>query len=34
MREIEPNDRRANIIGIDLGLTEVRVARFNEAGVP
>jgi molecular chaperone DnaK len=34
MREIEPDDRRANIIGIDLGLTEVRVARFNEAGMP
>ena len=32
MREIEHSDRAANIIGIDLGTTEVRVARFNEAG--
>jgi len=34
MREIEHNDRSANIIGIDLGNTETRVARFNEAGKP
>ena len=34
MREIEHSDRPANIIGIDLGATEVRVARFNEAGRP
>ena len=32
MREIEQSYRTANIIGIDLGTTEVRVARFNEAG--
>ncbi len=32
MREIEQSNRAANIIGIDLGTTEVRVARFNEAG--
>ena len=32
MREIEHSHRTANIIGIDLGTTEVRVARFNEAG--
>ncbi len=32
MREIEYTCRSANIIGIDLGTTEVRVARFNEAG--
>jgi len=32
MREIEHSDRPANIIGIDLGTTETRVARFNEAG--
>jgi molecular chaperone DnaK len=34
MREIEQSYRTANIIGIDLGATEVRVARFNEAGKP
>lgn len=34
MREIEHSDRPANIIGIDLGATEVRVARFNEGGRP
>ena len=34
MREIEHSDRPANIIGIDLGTTETRVARFNEAGKP
>ena len=34
MREIEHNDRPANIIGIDLGTTEVRVARFNLVGLP
>jgi molecular chaperone DnaK len=34
MREIEQSDRPANVIGIDLGATEVRVARFNEAGKP
>ena len=34
MREIEHSDRPANIIGIDLGTTEVRVARFNEQGKP
>lgn len=34
MREIEHIDRPANIIGIDLGNTETRVARFNEAGKP
>ena len=32
MREIEDIYPSANIIGIDLGTTEVRVARFNEAG--
>ena len=32
MREIEHSGRPANIIGIDLGTTETRVARFNEAG--
>ena len=31
MREIEHSGRPANIIGIDLGTTETRVARFNEA---
>lgn len=34
MRETEHSSRPANIIGIDLGTTEVRVARFNEAGLP
>lgn len=34
MREIEPSGRAANVIGIDLGTTETRVARFNEAGKP
>ncbi len=34
MREIEDIYRSANVIGIDLGTTEVRVARFNEAGKP
>jgi len=34
MREIVHSDRAANIIGIDLGTTEVRVARFNEQGKP
>ena len=34
MREIEHSGRPENIIGIDLGTTEVRVARFNEAGKP
>ncbi len=34
MREIEPDDRRTNIIGIDLGMTEVRVARFDGSGMP
>ena len=34
MREIEQSYRTANIIGVDLGTTEVRVARFNEAGKP
>ena len=34
MREIEHGNRASNIIGIDLGITEVRVARFNEAGKP
>ena len=32
MQEIDHRCRAANIIGIDLGTTEVRVARFNEAG--
>jgi molecular chaperone DnaK len=32
MREIEDIYRFANMIGIDLGTNEVRVARFNEAG--
>ena len=32
MRENEHSGRPANIIGIDLGTTETRVARFNEAG--
>jgi molecular chaperone DnaK len=32
MREIEHSGRPANIIGIDIGTTETRVARFNEAG--
>jgi molecular chaperone DnaK len=34
MREIEHSGSLANIIGIDLGTTETRVARFNEAGKP
>ena len=34
MREIEHNDKPANIIGIDLGMTETRLARFNECGKP
>jgi molecular chaperone DnaK (HSP70) len=34
MREIVHSQRPANIIGIDLGTTEVRVARFNEQGKP
>jgi molecular chaperone DnaK (HSP70) len=34
MREIEHSDRAANIIGIDLGTTETRVARFAENGLP
>ena len=34
MREIEHSDKPANIIGIDLGMTETRVARFNECGKP
>jgi molecular chaperone DnaK (HSP70) len=34
MREIVHSDRPANIIGIDLGTAEVRVARFNEQGKP
>ena len=34
MREIEHSDRPANIIGIDLGTTETRVARFAENGLP
>lgn len=34
MREFEHSDRPANIIGIDLGTTETRVARFAENGLP
>jgi len=34
MRETEPGDRPANVIGIDLGNAEVRLARFNEIGEP
>ena len=34
MREIVHSDRPANIIGIDLGTTETRVARFAENGLP
>jgi len=34
MHEIEYSDRAANIIGIDLGTTETRVARFAENGLP
>lgn len=34
MHEIEPRGRQANIIGIDLGTTERRVARFAENGLP
>jgi molecular chaperone DnaK len=34
MREFEHSDRPANIIGIDLGMTETLVARFNESGRP
>jgi molecular chaperone DnaK len=33
MREIVHSDRPANIIGIDLGTTETRVARFSEIGL-
>jgi len=33
MREIVHSDRPANIIGIDLGTTETRVARFAENGL-
>jgi molecular chaperone DnaK (HSP70) len=34
MQEITPRARAANIIGIDLGASETRVARINEAGLP
>jgi molecular chaperone HscC len=34
MREIEHSRSAANIIGIDLGNTEIVLARFNEAGKP
>lgn len=34
MHEIEPSGRAANVIGIDLGTTETRVARFAENGLP
>ena len=34
MQEITPRGRAANIIGIDLGASETRVARINEAGLP
>jgi molecular chaperone DnaK len=34
MHETEPGDRPANVIGIDLGNAEVRLARFNESGKP
>jgi len=34
MREIEHSDRPANIIGIDLGTSETRLARFAENGLP
>jgi molecular chaperone DnaK (HSP70) len=34
MREFLDSDRPANIIGIDLGMTETLVARFSESGRP
>jgi len=34
MRETEHSDQAGNIIGIDLGTTEVRVTRFAENGLP
>jgi molecular chaperone DnaK len=33
MQEIEPDDRRANIIGIDLGTSKTCLARFNDLGI-